>query len=121
MAVLSFRELIVWKKSMDLAKEIYMLTKKLPKDEIYGLSGQMRRCAVSIPSNIAEGTKRGTTKDYIQFLRIAHGSAAELETQLTLSASIYNTQSNQAAQLLEEVQKMLSVLIRKLSTTHYPL
>lgn len=118
MAVQSFRELIVWQKSLDLAKEIYSLTGKLPQEELYGLTSQLRRCAVSIPSNIAEGSKRGTTKDFIQFLRIANGSAAELETQLLLVNDLYRVDYIHAKELLDEVQKMLMMLIKKLSTAH---
>ena len=89
MAVLSFKELIVWQKAMDLTKCIYIVTKKLPPEEKFGLMSQMQRCAVSIPSNIAEGNKRTSSRDYAQFLRIASGSAAELETQLLLVKDIY--------------------------------
>lgn len=101
---------------MILVKQVYILTKQLPKEEQYGLISQIRRCVVSIPSNIAEGTKRGTKKDYIQFLRIANGSAAELETQLILSKDIYQLKNiNEIEELLSEVQKMLAVIINKLS------
>ena len=82
MYIESFKDLIVWQKSMSLVKEVYVITSNFPKSEIYGLTSQMRRAAVSIPSNIAEGKKRKTKNDYVQFLRIANGSAAELETQL---------------------------------------
>jgi four helix bundle protein len=83
-ALLSFKELIVWQKSMGLAKDVYQICKKLPAEERFGLVDQMQRCVVSIPSNIAEGNKRTTAKDYVQFLRTASGSAAELETKLLL-------------------------------------
>ena len=78
----SYKNLLVWQRSMDLVVAIYGLTKKFPKEEIYGLTSQMRRASVSIPSNIAEGRFRGTRKDYLQFLRIAYSSGAELETQM---------------------------------------
>ena len=110
MAVLSFRQLTVWQKSMELAKRIYKTGKKLPAEERYGLIGQMQRCAVSIPSNIAEGNKRSTARDYAQFIRIAGGSAAELETQLLLARDIYTITVDEELKLLEEVQKMLQVL-----------
>ena len=111
----SFKELIVWQKAMKLAKEIYQVAEFLPKSEMYALSSQIRRSAVSIPSNIAEGSKRGTAKDYCQFLKIAQGSAAELETQLLLLQSIYvNIQVQQSLNLLEEVQKMLTTIIKRL-------
>ena len=111
----SFKELIVWQKAMDLVETIYLATSKLPQIEQYGLTSQMRRCAVSIPSNIAEGKKRSTRKDFAQFLRIANGSAAELETQILIAGKLFKTiDFSKAKSLLEEVQKMLSVIIRKL-------
>ncbi|MDR0305512.1 MAG: four helix bundle protein [Chitinispirillales bacterium] len=84
MGIKSYQELIVWQKAMDLAKEIYFLVKKLPKMEMFSLSDQMRRAVVSIPSNIAEGQARNSTKELIRFSAIANGSKAELETQLLL-------------------------------------
>src|SRR5680860_1287225 len=84
----SFKELIVWQKAMELAREIYDISKKLPPEEMYSLSSQIKRSAISIPSNIAEGHKRGT-KDFVRFLVISYGSSAELETQLILCSSIY--------------------------------
>jgi len=118
MQIVSFKDLIVWQRSMDLTREIYLVTEKLPQKEVFGLQSQMRRCAVSIPSNIAEGKKRKTRKDFLQFLHIADGSAAELETQLLLAESIYtNLDCGKAKHLLEEVQKMLAVMIRKLSSS----
>lgn len=109
-----FRELIVWQKAMTLAKEVYVYTRKLPLEERFGLSGQMQRCGISIPSNIAEGSKRGTRKDFGQFLRIASGSAAELETQFQLANDIYGFEYPKARELLKEVQRMLESLIKKL-------
>jgi len=84
----SYQDLEVWKKSIDFVEQIYRLVKQLPKEETYALSDQMRRAAVSIPSNIAEGANRKTTKEYIQFLYIALGSTAELETQLIIGNPI---------------------------------
>lgn len=81
----SYKELIVWQKSINLVEEIYFLTSKFPKDETYALSIQMRRAAVSIPSNIAEGQRRKDLPEFLQFLRISDGSSAELETQLIIS------------------------------------
>ncbi len=80
----SYRDLIVWQKAIDLTVLIYELTKSFPKEELYGLSNQMRRCAVSIPSNIAEGAGRLNKAEYRQFLGIARGSSFELQTQLIL-------------------------------------
>jgi len=78
----SYRGLLVWQKSLDLTAAIYKLVKKLPKEELYALSDQMRRAVISIPSNIAEGQDRNTKKEFIQFLHVSRGSKAELETQL---------------------------------------
>jgi four helix bundle protein len=116
MALSSFKDLIVWQKSMVLVKSVYALTRELPKEEAYGLSSQIRRSAISIPSNIAEGSKRGTSKDYVQFLKIAYGSSAELETQLIIIQDIYPEVQNtkDALVLCDEVQKMLSTIIKKI-------
>ncbi len=79
-SVKSYRDLETWQKAMDLVQEIYLETKSFPKEETYGLSGQMRRAAVSIPSNIAEGQGRDSTKEFLHHLSIAYGSLCELET-----------------------------------------
>lgn len=84
MGIQSYSELTVWQKSMDMVCVIYSIVKKLPKEELFALSDQIRRAAVSIPSNIAEGQARNSTKEFIQFITIANGSKAELETQLLL-------------------------------------
>jgi four helix bundle protein len=102
---------------MDLSKRVYIHTKLFPKDEIYGLTSQLRRAAVSIPSNIAEGYARNSRKEYIQFYSIAYGSVAELETQLILARDLdYISSDNflETEKLLHEVAKMLHVLIIKL-------
>ncbi len=85
MAVRSYRELIVWQRAMELAVEVYECTKRFPRDEIYALTSQMRRAAVSVASNIAEGQGRGMGADFRHFLRISQGSFQELETQLMLA------------------------------------
>ena len=121
MAVRNYRELNVWQKAMELTVEIYKLVKKLPQEELHALSNQMRRAAVSIPSNIAEGQARNSTKEFIQFLSIARGSNAELETQLLLCVKIgYLADINikQSMQLIEEIRKMLYAHIKTLSTAH---
>ena len=113
-----YRELIVWQRAMQLVKEIYNLSKKLPKEELYGLSSQMQRAAVSVPSNIAEGQARDGKKEFIQFLKIARGSKAELQTQLLICVDIgYLSESeiNTAMNLAEETGKMISSLILKLT------
>jgi len=117
MQIESFKQLKVWQKSIDLVKKIYEITESFPKSEMYGLSGQMRRSAVSIPSNIAEGYKRRNLGEYIQFLSIADASAAELETQIIISKSLYvNISYSETESLLEEVQKMLFAVIKVLKT-----
>lgn len=112
----SYKDLVVWQKSIVLAKHVYLLTRKLPKDEQFGLISQMRRAAISIPSNIAEGSKRGTKKDYSQFLRFALGSSAELETQLFLTNELYTINVDSLLSDVVEIQKMLATIVKKLST-----
>jgi four helix bundle protein len=85
MAVLNYRELLVWQVSMDLVEKVYCLTKCVPKEELYGLTSQLRRAVVSIPSNIAEGQGRNGSAEFIRFLHIAHGSLREVETQLLIA------------------------------------
>ena len=114
--ILSYRDLIVWQKSFALVKEIYLIASKLPKDEIFGFQSQMKRCSVSIPSNIAEGTSRSTRKDYKQFLHIAYGSCSELETQLLLAEDLFKIKIESTLSLLREVSRMLRAIIKKLET-----
>lgn len=119
MVIKSYKELIVWQKSMDLVREIYLLTENFPKDELYGLRSQMERAAVSIPSQIAEGYLRRHRKEYVQFLSISLGSAAELETQIIICKSINKfkgTDFSKAELLLEEVMKMLYVMIERVKS-----
>lgn len=114
MTISSYKDLTVWQKSFLLTKHIYKLTTMLPKDEQFGLTSQMRRCATSIPSNIAEGQQRNNVREYRQFLGIAKGSTAELETQLLLTKEIYDLVIEEELHLLYEVQKMLGALVKKL-------
>lgn len=114
MALESYRQLIVWQKSFELTKDIYSLTKELPKDEQFGLISQIRRCAVSIPSNIAEGQQRNNVKEYRQFLGIARGSAAELSTQILLVRELYKLDTDSILEEIEGIQKMLYVMLQKL-------
>ena len=108
MSLESYKQLIVWQKSIDLAQEVYILTEHFPKNELYGLTSQMRRSAVSIASNIAEGSRRKDIPEYLHFLRIADGSSAELETQITIAKRIYpDVVYVKADGLITEVQKML--------------
>lgn len=114
----SYKELIVWQKAFELAKYIYRLTGKFPRSELFGLTSQMQRCSISIVSNIAEGYARGHRQEYLQFLRIAFGSGAELETQLLLTKDlklISLSEFNDANNLLTEIMKMLNVLFHKLN------
>ena len=114
----SYKDLIAYQKGYKLTLKIYQITKDYPKEEIYGLVSQMRRSAVSIPCNIAEGYRRGHRKEYIQFLYMAHGSCSELETLISLSHDL-SLMSEQVFQelygLQEEVSKLLSGLISSLS------
>ena len=110
----SHKDLEVWQRAMDLASEIYAITAQFPKEEVYGLSMQARRCAVSIPSNIAEGAARNSTKEFIQYLHVSLGSVAELETQLLLAKKMSFMGENRSFDILEQVRKMLVGLLRAL-------
>ena len=113
----SHRELVVWQKSMQLVEEVYRLIKLLPRDEIFVLSDQLRRAAISVPSNIAEGNARGSERDFVRFLTIAQGSNAELGTQLLICQRlgfIQDADLRPALALNEEVSKMLRSLIKSL-------
>jgi len=116
--VKTYRELLVWQKSMLLVTEIYKLSKSFPKDESYGLTSQIRRCAVSIPSNIAEGYGRNSTSDYIRFLNIAVGSLYESQTDMEIALNLQYIDRHNFDKLYEssrEIERMLSSLIRKLN------
>ncbi len=120
MYIKSYKELIVWQKSMQLVKEVFLATDKFPKSEMYGLISQMRRCSVSIPSNIAEGYGRKSKKEYSQFYSIAYGSTLELETQLIISkelAFVDIKDFQRINSLLEEVAKMLNFMTSKMRET----
>ncbi|MBT0653778.1 four helix bundle protein [Geomobilimonas luticola] len=107
------KELEVWKYSMGMVTEIYSLTTAFPKEELYGLTNQVRRAAVSIPSNIAEGASRQTEKEFVQFLYIALASAAELETQIIIANNLgYLIDSDSMLNRIMSVRKMLNGLIR---------
>ncbi len=113
----TYKDLIVWQKSVELVIAVYKLTDQFPKSEIYGLTSQMRRCAVSIPSNIAEGRRRGTKKDYCQFLIVAYGSGAELETQVEIAKRLpfgKRLDYTNVDSLLDEVMRMLNKMISEL-------
>ena len=115
----SYKDLIVWQKSVRLVKLIYALTRNFPSDEQFGIISQMRRAAVSIPSNIAEGQARRTTPDFIRFLSNSEGSVAELETQLIISLELEFCATDEAREifeLLDEIRRMLNALRRTLTT-----
>lgn len=114
----SYKDLIVWQKGYELMKLVYKITQKLPRSEVFALQSQIRRSAVSIVSNIAEGNSRKTLKDYVHFLNIAYGSASELETQLFLCRDLYSIEANDCLELLTEVSKMLRVIITKLEPSN---
>ncbi len=125
----SFRDLEVWQYGIRLVKKIYLVTAKFPKEETYGLTSQMRRSAVSIPSNIAEGKGRQTRNEYIRFLYIASGSIAELETQIVIAKELSYIDIKMEEELIKEylnpVIKMIKKLINSLQnnpepTTHNP-
>lgn len=114
-----FRQLLVWQKAMDLTILIYSLVKNLPKEETYALSDQMRRAAVSIPSNIAEGRGRNSEKDFVRFLAQSRGSLWELSTQIEICERLQylnHSQTVEANALITEISKM----IKALSETLYP-
>ncbi len=113
----SFRDLEIWQRSIRLVKKIYTATKGFPKDELYGLVSQMRRSAVSIPSNMAEGFARRHDREYRQFLFIALGSFAELSTQVTISRMLdylNEIATNEIQDEIEQLSKMTRSLINKL-------
>jgi four helix bundle protein len=113
----TYQDLIVWKKSIELVITTYNLTDKFPKEEIFGITSQIRRAAVSIPSNIAEGKMRGGNIEFRRFLFIAFASGAELETQLIIAKKLPKTEKldyNKVDSLLEEIMKMLNKLISQL-------
>lgn len=113
----TYKDLIVWQKSMDLVVMIYELTEQYPKSEIYGLTTHTRKTVISIPSNIAEGRRRGSRKDYRQFLINAYASGAELETQIEIAKRLpfgQNLDFTKVDSLLDEVMRMLNKMIANL-------
>ena len=115
--IINFQDLRIWQKGIEIVKDIYILTKKFPKEELYGLTSQMRRSAVSIPSNIAEGFRRYHNKEYKQFLYIALGSCAELETQIIIANELDYISDNNKIESIEKLKyicRMTIKLIQKL-------
>jgi len=114
----SFRDLLVWKKGMELVTTVYSLTSKFPKEELYALTSQIRRCSISIPSNIAEGYGRRHKQDYVRFLEIARSSLYELQTQLEISKNINYIDEHELNVILEqckELEKMLNSFIKTIA------
>lgn len=114
----SYKELNVYRKAVELSVLIYRVTEEFPKSELYGLTAQIRRCVVSIPSNIAEGQRRGHRAEYVQFLRMSFGSGAELETQLLISHRVGYLDKrifDNLIEKLDEIMRMLNRLIAVLS------
>ena len=117
MQIKSYKDLLVWQRGMDLTALVYRLSAELPSDERFGLVSQMRRAAVSVPANIAEGHQRSTTKDYLRFLSYASGSLAEVETLTELASRLYELKKNSIEEMLgqaDELGKMLRSLQQRL-------
>ena len=117
----NYKELKVWQKSYQLCLEVYRSTKEFPREERYGLTSQIRRSAVSVPSNIAEGYGRKTTPEYIRSLYLAYGSNCELETQTLLSGDLGYMKAQEREKLqkdIGEVERMLKALIKSLENKH---
>lgn len=113
-----YRELIVWQKAMSLVEAVYRITNEFPKAEVYGLTSQMRRAAVSVPSNIAEGQGRSSTRDFLHFLAVAQGSLMEVETQITIAERLGYLGREQEAAILEmtaEIGRLLNGLTSSLN------
>ena len=113
----NFRKLIIWQKAMNLVTKTYNSTKKFPKEEIFGLTSQIRRCSISIPSNIAEGYGRKSNKEYLRFLNISIGSLFELQTQLEIAKNIEYLTDDEFNNLYEdsrEIERMLVSFINKI-------
>ena len=113
-----YKKLKIWKESVDFAVQIYKLTASFPKEEMYGLVDQLRRASVSMPSNIAEGSKRTTKKDFKHFLVIVHGSGAEVETQLLISKELNFINEKKYVEhvaKLDEIMRMIAVFSKSIS------
>jgi len=104
------KDLEVWKKSIEMVTKIYSLTRNFPKEELYGLTNQMRRAAVSVPSNIAEGAGRNSNKELMQFLFIASGSLAELETQIIIANNLGYLNNEQKVEIIQQISNIFKML-----------
>lgn len=103
----NFRELNIWREAMDIAKEVYAIAKSFPDDEKFGLTSQIKRCAISIVSNIAEGSGRTSNKEFTHFLNIALSSSYELETQLLIANDLFDNDYSKSIERLHQLQKMI--------------
>jgi four helix bundle protein len=112
----NFRELKIWQESMNLVKQVYALTTELPANEKFGLISQIQRCAISIPSNIAEGSGRSSEKEFLHFLNISISSSYELETQLILLDELYKINTQKTLIQITSIQKMIGGFCKKLRT-----
>lgn len=118
MATKIYSDLIAWKRAMDFVEQVYLATRSFPKEETYGLSSQLRRACVSIPSNIAEGQGRNSVKEFLHFLSIAYGSLREAETQILIAGRLGYLEQKQVASLMElagEVGRLLNGLSKSLA------
>jgi len=114
----TFRDLIVWQKAMQLVTDTYQITLNFPKEELYGLTSQIRRCSISIPSNMAEGYGRNSTEDYLRFLKISRGSLYELQTQIEIAFNLHYIKKDDFDRMNEagrEIERMVSSLITKIN------
>ena len=117
----TYRDLVVWQKSMQLVTQVYLITKRFPKEELYALTPQIRRSCISIPSNIAEGYGRNSKNDYLRFLQIASGSLYELQTQLEICLNLDYLSKQRFEEIYKqsrEIERMLSSLIRKVGSSN---
>ena len=120
MKIRSYKDLNIWKQSIELVKDVYKISYSFPKEELYVLSSQIRRTVISIPSNIAEGFARFYNKEYRQFLYIALGSCAELETQITIANNLKYLEDDELSDIINKIEiigKMISSLIKKLNNS----
>jgi four helix bundle protein len=118
-SIKDYRDLLIWKKGIELTKEIYNITSRFPSNEMYGLTSQLQRASVSIPSNIAEGQARQRSAEFCQFLRVSLGSLAEVETQMVIACELGFTSMNKLEDVrgkITELRKMIYSIQRKIST-----
>ena len=106
----SYRDLIVWQESIKLVKSVYVISQEFPKEEVFALTNQLRRAVVSIPSNIAEGQKRRTSKDFLQFVQIAFGSAAEVDTQIEIAYQLGYIKLKEYTRINDQIDHILRML-----------